>query len=64
MDVNNIGQSGFTMYKDDVKLYADRFKSFGFNVITIDGHSIGEIIESLKDAKSEEIKPTAVICKT
>ena len=52
------------MYKDDVKLYADRFKSFGFNVITIDGHSIGEIIESLKDAKSEEIKPTAVICKT
>ena len=53
-----------TMYKHDTKLYADRFQSFGFNVIVIDGHSIGEIVEALKDAKSEQNKPTAVICRT
>ena len=64
VDVNAIGQSGMTMYEHDTKLYADRFQSFGFNVVVIDGHSIGEIVEALKDAKSEEIKPTAVICRT
>ena len=64
VDVNAIGQSGGTMYGHDVAVYADRFKAFGFNTITIDGHSIGELVDSLKQAKAETGKPTAVICRT
>lgn len=64
VDVNAIGQSGPTMYGHDIALYEGRFKSFGFNTIVIDGHSIKEIIGALQKARTETEKPTAVICKT
>jgi transketolase len=40
VDVNALGQSQNTMYSHDLSIYEGRFKSFGFNVISIDGHSI------------------------
>lgn len=52
------------MYEHDVKLYAQRFKAFGFNIVSIDGHSIGQIVEALKNSKAQANKPTAVICRT
>jgi len=52
------------MYGHNLKVYADRFGAFGFNTITIDGHSIKEIIEGLAKAKKEQEKPTVIICKT
>lgn len=64
VDVNAIGQSGMTMYEHDTAVYAERFKAFGFNTLVIDGHSIAELVNSLKAAKAETGKPTAVICRT
>ncbi len=40
----------------------DRLAAFGWNVITIDGHNIGEIIAALK--VRHRSKPTAVIAET
>ena len=42
----------------------DKFKSFGFNVIEIDGHNFEDIINALESAKNVENKPTAIIAKT
>ena len=42
----------------------EKFKSFGFEVICIDGHDIEEIIKALKKAKQIKGKPTAIIAKT
>lgn len=42
----------------------DKLRSFGWNVITIDGHNLEEIINAFKDAKNCEGKPTAIIAKT
>lgn len=42
----------------------EKFKSFGFNVINIDGHNIEEIIKAFNTAKTVKGKPTAIIAKT
>ena len=42
----------------------EKFKSFGFNVITIDGHNFDEIENAFKEARSCKGKPTAIIAKT
>lgn len=41
-----------------------KFESFGFNVLTIDGHNFNEILEAFEKAKSVKGKPTAIIAKT
>ncbi|WP_300382221.1 transketolase [Clostridium sp.] len=41
-----------------------KFEAFGWNVLVIDGHNIGEILESIEKAKACKDKPTAVVCKT
>lgn len=42
----------------------EKFKSFGFEVINIDGHNMEEIIEAFEKAKTIKGKPTAIIAKT
>ena len=41
-----------------------RWKSFGWNIIEIDGHSIREILKALKKAESYNKKPTMIILNT
>ena len=41
-----------------------KFESFGFNVITIDGHNYEEILDAFKQAKSVKEKPTCIVAKT
>lgn len=41
-----------------------KFKSFGFNVINVDGHNIEELIRAFDMAKTVKGKPTAIIAKT
>ncbi|MBI1910023.1 MAG: transketolase [Deltaproteobacteria bacterium] len=50
IDVNRMGQSGETMCGHDVKTYAERVASFGWHVITVDGHSLPEIDAAFKEA--------------
>lgn len=42
----------------------EKFKSFGFQVINIDGHNIQEIIDAFEVAKNVKGKPTCIIAKT
>ena len=42
----------------------EKFKSFGFQVINIDGHNIQEIIDAFDVAKNVKEKPTCIIAKT
>ena len=41
-----------------------KFKSFGWDVISIDGHSVREIHDALEEARSIKGRPTAIIAKT
>ncbi len=42
----------------------EKFKSFGFETITIDGHNFKDILEALNKARTVKKKPTAIIAKT
>ena len=44
--------------------YASKFKAFGWNVITIDGHSIEEILNAFESARAVKGKPTVIVAKT
>lgn len=41
-----------------------KFKSFGFNVIEVDGHNISNLIDSFNTAKRTKGKPSIIIAKT
>ena len=42
----------------------EKFKSFGFNVLTIDGNNIEEILNGFEIAKQTKNRPTCIIAKT
>lgn len=42
----------------------EKFKSFGFYTMNIDGHDIEQIIKALEMAKNVKDRPTAIIAKT
>lgn len=44
--------------------FDQKFKSFGWNVITIDAHNVGEIKSAIESAKNCKGKPTVIIAKS
>lgn len=44
--------------------FDQKFKSFGWNVITIDAHNVGEIKAAIESAKNCKGKPTVIIAKS
>ena len=64
VDNNNLQIDG--TIEDVINPYPidEKFKSFGFNVININGNNIEEIEKSLEEAKKCKGMPTAIIAKT
>ena len=44
--------------------YEPKLEAFGWNVITIDGHDIEQILDAFGSAKTVKGKPTAIVAKT
>ncbi len=63
VDINRLGQSDETMHGHDIKAYERKFKAFGWDVITVDGHKISEILKAFKKAR-ENTMPTVLLAKT
>lgn len=63
IDINRLGQRGETMQGYDIITYKNRFESFGWNSIIIDGHNLEEVLSSIKQAKNSN-KPTVILAKT
>ncbi|PCH66047.1 MAG: transketolase [Bacteroidetes bacterium] len=64
IDRNNIQINGMTQDVMPLEPLADKFKSFGFHVIEIDGHSIEEIVAAVDEGKAQTSMPTMIIAKT
>ena len=64
VDNNNLQIDGTIDEVMSSKPIDEKFKSFGFNVIQIDGHDYNQISEALEKAKECKGKPTAIIAKT
>ena len=45
--------------------YPSKWTAFGFNVVEVNGHDMGQLIDALDNLPSvDSIKPTAIICNT
>jgi len=64
VDVNGLGQSQRTMYGHETEVYRRRFEAFGWHAVSIDGHSIPEIIAALDEAMSGTEKPAVIVAAT
>lgn len=63
VDCNRLGQSNSTMHGHNTKVYANKFKAFGWDSLIVNGHSVSQILGALKKAKRNK-RPTAIIAKT
>ena len=41
-----------------------RFESYDWQVLEVDGHNIEQILEAIKNAQAESSRPTLICCKT
>jgi transketolase len=65
VDRNYLGVTNFTENMLQIEPLEEKWRSFGWNVISIDGHSFEEILDVLSGVRSRQSsKPLAVISKS
>lgn len=64
LDFNGLQIDGKNEDVMNIKPIDEKWKSFGWNVIEIDGHNFEEIINGFNEAEGTKEKPTMVIAKT
>lgn len=64
LDKNNLQASGSVVSTFDSNPHRQKFESFGFEVLEIDGHNIQQIIDALEKADRIKGKPTCIIANT
>ena len=64
IDNNNLQIDGKVNEVMSVYPIDEKFKSFGFETINVDGHDIQELISAFEKAKKVKGKPTAIIANT
>ena len=64
LDKNQVQQTGKTSEVMDLGNVAQKWSSFGFNVVEIDGHNMEQIVSALDKADKSKEKPTIIIANT
>jgi len=64
IDRNSLQQEGQTEKIMQLEPLAEKWMAFRWNVIGIDGHNIGQIIDAIEKAKAMKGKPTVIIART
>ncbi len=64
IDRNNIQSDGFTEEIMPLEPLRDKYQSFNWHVLEVDGHNIEEFVDAINEAKAIFEKPTVVIAHT
>ncbi len=64
VDLNHVQATGPTKEVLDIPDIAKKWKAFGWEVLKIDGHNIGQILKALKKAKNVTGRPAVIIAET
>ena len=64
IDVNRLGQRGFTMHQWNLDAFIRPAKAFGWHVITVDGHDLEAIDNAYAEAVGMPGQPTVIVAKT
>ena len=64
IDRNNIQSDGFTEEIMPLEPLRDKYESFNWHVLEVDGHNIEEFVDAINEARAIYEKPTVVIAHT
>jgi transketolase len=64
VDYNKLQLDGFTKDIMNLEPFIEKWKSFKWNVIEIDGHKMAQIVETLLKARNNQDNPTVIIAHT
>lgn len=64
VDRNRLQIDGDVDEVKDISPLDKKYESFGWNVLTVDGHNMGAVIEAFEQAEKTKGKPTLIIAKT
>jgi transketolase len=64
IDANGLQIDGIVRQIMDVAPVADKFRAFGWNAITIDGHDMTKILDALNRARACTDRPTVIVAET
>jgi transketolase len=64
VDYNKLQGFGYTKDILDLEPFSQRWKSFGWEAIEVDGHDFGELTKTFKKAPLKKGRPTVVIAHT
>ena len=64
LDRNNIQIDGFTEDVMPLESLREKYESFNWHVLEIDGHNIEAIVDAVNEAKAIFEKPTVIIAHT
>jgi transketolase len=64
VDINRLGQSQPTMLEHHLEIYKSRWEAFGWQALTVDGHSIPELLDAYEKARQTSDRPTVVLART
>jgi len=63
IDINRLGQRGETLLGHDITAYKKRYSGFGFDIVSVDGNSVPEILRVFKKIRKFR-KPVLILAKT
>ena len=64
IDVNRLQIDGWVKDVMNVEPLSDKYRSFGWNVIRVDGHNMQQVVEALEKSKEATGKPTVILAET
>jgi transketolase len=64
VDKNRLQIDGAVSAVMDVDPLADKYRAFGWNVLCVDGHDIGQLREAFRAARETKGKPSVIIADT
>ncbi len=64
IDANQLQQNGPVKQIQDIEPLADKWRSFGFHTIEINGHNPNEVVNALDEAEKVKGKPQAIVART
>ncbi len=64
IDCNRLQIDGWVKDVMNVEPLAEKYAAFGWNVLQVDGHDVGQLVETFATARSAAAKPTVILAQT
>ena len=64
VDRNGIQATGPTREIFDIPDIAEKWRAFGWNALSVDGHDVGAVLDALDEAAAAKGAPTVIVAET